>query len=122
MMKMIINPGSEIPVGEVDIAIQNAVKWLNATNQNGVHDIVLDCKPCGYDGKGRWDFRFTHRITGVVKELTIHGLTDEEVKKLQFFPRVYWDGSSTADPKNEDFLKEGYALRIMPNGYEEIKP
>ena len=62
---------------------------------------------------GDWNFKFKHLVTGAVVDLDIHGFTEEESEKFMFHPRVYWNGSSTAGPKIEDWLTDGYTYRIL---------
>ena len=111
-MKMIINPGSEITKGDLIVAADNAVKWLSTMILNGICDVQVNL-----EGKelndNRWRFDFKHKITGVIKELDMHGFTEDEIKLMTFPPRTYWDGSSCVEPTNEDFLKTGYSLRIV---------
>jgi len=57
-------------------------------------------------------FYFTHKVTGKVATLKIHGFTKEQCQKFILHPRVYWNGSSTANPKIEDWLDDGFKYRV----------
>jgi len=108
---LIINPGSENKGGTFEQALENAYGWLEniikeypevkmTTHENRLND-------------GDWEFKFTHGVTGKQVNLQTHGFTEEQCEKFVFHPRVYWDGSSTADPKVEDWLTDDYTYRII---------
>lgn len=62
------------------------------------------------DGEGRWRFTFRHRVTGVLVYLDTHGIDQVDAYERQhvFPPRVYWNGSSTGEPKLDDFVAPGF--------------
>lgn len=107
---VIINPGSENKGGTLEQAKINANKWLKNIHNEGFYEVNIS------EGKrlddGDYEFIFTHNITKKEVKLHIHGFTEEECKKFIFHPRVYWNGSSTADPKIEDWLTDEYTYRI----------
>jgi hypothetical protein len=114
MTGLIINPGSHIgEPGEgwtntVETARDTAVYWLSTMRATGMTDVEL------LDGtaerEGRWVFILRHAVTGTTVELEIHGIDNVAAyeKKHIFAPRVYWNGSSTANPKLEDFAAPGF--------------
>ena len=58
------------------------------------------------------------KMFGKSIELHTHGFTDEECEKFIFKPRIYWNGSSTAECEPENWLVDGCKFRIV---YEKIK-
>jgi len=111
--QVLINPGSgPLTEGTLEQAWVLAKDWLAMMEAHHVHDVQIVGEP-EYDGKGRWAFVFEHKITGVHKILETHGLTDEQAKEYMFYPRTYWDGSSTGTPDPETFLAPGYRLQIV---------
>lgn len=120
MSGLIINPGSRIPqnpqgwTNTYEQARRNAEEWLEQMRRDGFgHDVILLSGPEKQaDGGGRWIFRFQHQITGVCCLLETHGISDEDLEpyRLQaiFLPRVYWNGSSSANPALDDFAAPGY--------------
>ena len=105
---IVINPGSENKGGTIDQAKKNARKWLKAIHEEGFSEVVMSEGEHG----DYFEFLFTHNVTKKVATLRIHGFTEEERKEFMFSPRVYWNGSSTGDPKIEDWLEEGFKYRI----------
>lgn len=106
---MIINPGSENKGGTFEQALKNAFVWLkNIQSEFPEVEMTVDERK----GDGSWIFEFTHQITKKQACLEIHGFTKEECDAFVFHPRVYWNGSSTADPKIEDWLADGFSYRI----------
>ena len=112
---LIINPGSHI--GEPGEGWMNtretargyAENWLAKMHGEGMTDVdLLDSTT---EREGRWVFTFRHAATGATVELEIHGIdnTDAYERRHTFAPRVYWNGSSTADPQLEDFAAPGFA-------------
>lgn len=106
---IIINPGSKIKGGTLKQAEANAKCWLKDIHDKGLTDVVMTK---GVDRDGLFVFNFKHPITGVVVHLDTHGFTDEECQEFTFSPRVYWNGSSTANPKIEDWAKEGFRYKV----------
>jgi hypothetical protein len=115
---MIVNPGSgPIAAGKgwvntYEGARPSATAWHAEMLSTGMEvDLLL---PGEKLDDGRWMFGFRHRVTGVVVELTTHGIDNLDAyrKERVFDPRVYWNGSSSADPKLEDWAAPGFrALR-----------
>lgn len=114
MSGLIINPGSRIaPPGEgwtntEAKARDRAGNWLGKMHAEGMTDVEL------LDGAeprdGRWLFTFRHKVTGATATLEMHGIDPAEAYERQhvFTPRVYWNGSSCADPCLEDFAAPGF--------------
>lgn len=109
-MKVIINPGSENTGGTIEQATVNAQEWLKSIHDEGFCEVQMKFKE--RYGTGNFLFVFTHRITQKEAFLEIHGFTEEECKEFIFHPRVYWNGSSTSNPKIEDWLADGFKYRI----------
>lgn len=109
-MAFIINPGSENKGGTFTQANANAEKWLKQIHEEGFPEVTME-----FHGKqdGSFIFHFTHAVTKIKVELSIHGFTDEEAAVFVFRPRVYWNGSSTANPKIEDWLTDEYEYKIV---------
>ncbi len=114
---LIINPGSHVEGGTVEQARINAQPFLDGIHKMGMGEVSIDPDPV-YDD-GRWTFVFRHPATGKTVLLQTHGLTDEECWKRLFIPRIYWDGSSTAEPQITDFLPDGWTYRVV---FEPLKP
>jgi hypothetical protein len=109
-MTVIVNPGSRINPSlpnSYERAQQYARKWLDQMRAEGISDIELIDNREFSDG--RWRFRFRHLITGVTVNLDQHGLSDNDDKSI-FPTRVYWNGSSSANPSIEDFAAPGYVM------------
>ena len=114
-MTMIINPGSRIgEPGEgwtntYEIAQATARYWLTTMHANGMTDVEL------LDGTREreklWVFTFRHAVTGTTVELETHGIDNMEAygRQCVFTPKVYWNGSSTANPELDDFAAPGFA-------------
>ena len=125
MSTLIINPGSHVAGGTEAQALANAREWLTHMRENGITDpsIVLDEQSRKHEN-GRWSFMFRHLLTGIERELSIHGLTEDEAKAFAARnivgarPRVYWKGSSCSDPDMLDWMAPGYVLAIIPAGDE----
>lgn len=128
-MSVLINPGSG-PVAETgdgwtnsyEGALAEAQQWLSRIHADGMEDVklVLPCSCRADVDGGRWSFGFYHPVSGVVVVLQTHGVSDVDayMKERIFPPRVYWNGSSSAEPKVEDWLHPGYqvvkTLRATP--------
>lgn len=114
-MTAFINPGSRIggqPDGwtnTVEQAVLNARAWLDRMRKEGFTDIEIG-EP-GPEDQGRWPFVFRHTVTGVEVTLETHGISDPTAYEKQhiFAPRVYWNGSSSAEPDLDDFAAPGFA-------------
>lgn len=109
-MGKIINAGSENKGGTFEQAKINAEEWLLFNHEEGFLEVEMQFVKQCKDGNFQFDFK--HTVTQKVVSLVIHGFTEEECKKLMFDPRVYWDGSSSATPKIEDWLVDGFKYRI----------
>jgi hypothetical protein len=118
---MIINPGSRIGepgdgwTNTFEEARAEAGRWLTRMHASGMTDVQLldGAHPdADMEGDGRWVFTFRHTVTGVTAELATHGIDDTAAYERQhiFAPRVYWNGSSTAEPELENFAAPGFAL------------
>lgn len=114
---LIINPGSKVPPGTKQQAIENAIGWLDQMIENGIYNVVLCDSPVP-EGE-RWVFKFKHILTRKTATLSMHGLSQNEVEEYQkgnifgAMPRVYWNGSSSDEPKLEDFLADGFCIDIV---------
>ncbi len=119
-MTMITNPGSG-PVAtsgdgwtnDYAGAEANARRWHERMQADGIRDVELTLPGVpapGFDG--RWIFDFTHTVSGVVVQLEVHGLDDDEYRayerKRVFGPRTYWNGSSSDSPEIEQFAAPGF--------------
>ena len=109
-MAVIINAGSENKGGTFEQAKINAEKWLKSIHEEGFLEVEMSF--IEQEKGGSFQFDFKHTVTQKVATLYIHGFTDDECSKFVFHPRVYWNGSSTADPKIEDFLADGFKYRV----------
>lgn len=99
-MSIIINAGSENKGGTFEQVEINANEWLKDIHDKGFLEVEMSfVQQCN---NGNFQFDFKHPVTQKVVTLLIHGFTEEECKKFTFHPRVYWNGSSTADPEIED--------------------
>jgi hypothetical protein len=114
--------------GTFEQASQVAEEWLEAMQRGGIQDVALyaTCyepkdNVCG-QGVGYWTFQFEHRVTGVVATLETHGLTPEEFRERIYPPKIYWNGSSSANPEVGDFLKDGYSVRIVKDENKGVTP
>lgn len=113
-MVVFINPGSRInnaPVGwtnTYETALEAANDWLARMRADGFTDITMTGDETEQDG--RWRFIFTHQVTNVSVELETHGIDNLKAYERQtiFSPRLYWNGSSSANPKLADFAAEGF--------------
>lgn len=111
---MLINPGSRIgEPGEgwtntCETARGYAGQWLAQMHGEGMTGVELLDSSTERDG--RWIFTFRHAVTGKTVELEIHGIDDTDAYKKRhvFEPRIYWNGSSTSDPKLEHFAAPGF--------------
>jgi hypothetical protein len=115
-MALIINPGSRVASPEYDGDWQNteakarerAQEWLCKMHAEGMTDVEL------LDGTeprdGRWLYTFRHKITGATAKLEIHGIDPIAAYEREhvFGARIYWNGSSCADPALEDFAAAGF--------------
>ena len=109
-MGIIINAGSENKGGTFEQAEINAKEWLESIHNEGFPEVEMSFVKRHKDGD--WQFNFIHKVIGKVATLEIHGFTKEQREVFAFHPRVYWNGSSTADPKIEDWLTDGFKYRI----------
>jgi hypothetical protein len=115
---MIVNPGSKLKGGTEEQAIENAELWVSQMRNCGIRNVQVVNRP-EYDGKFRWRFILKHSLTDVEATLDIHGLTDDEVKKYvnnnicKAYPRIYWNGCSSSEPRLEDFLTDGFCIDIV---------
>lgn len=109
-MNIIINPGSKVSGGTFAQARKNARKWLRHVHQNFPEVTMVSLRK---PQDGRWSFLFRHPRTKKEVLLEMHGLTDKQAKALPFHPRVYWNGSSTAEPCPEDFITDGFEWRYV---------
>ena len=117
---IIINPGSKLANGTEKQAVKNANDWVMEMRENGIRYVQIVGSPIP-DGRFRWTFALRHSLTGVEATLAIHGLSAQEVEEyaannLGAQPRIYWNGSSSAEPQLEDFLTEGYYIDIVREG------
>lgn len=110
-MSIILNPGSENIGGTFAQAEINAKRWLASIHRQGFKEVEMSFE--GQHPTGNFGFLFTHKITKKTAYLLIHGFTDEEIKSFLFQPREYWQGSSTAEPKAEDWLADGFEYRVV---------
>lgn len=116
---MIINPGSKIGDAQAatgwtntyTTALAKAHEWLSRMRAEGIADVELTAAD-ETERDGRWTFTFRHTVTGVEVELDTHGIDDEAAYERQhvFAPRVYWSGSSSANPSLDDFAAPGYVM------------
>lgn len=81
--------------------------------QEGYPEVILVESEENYDDYYGWIFTFRHTITEKTAWLGIHGYTDEEVSSNKYFTRVWWNDSSTANPKVEDWLTDDYTYKIV---------
>lgn len=115
-MTVLINPGSQIggdPQGWSNTAEQArklANEWLDRMRVEGFVDIELTDD--GVEVVGRWQFVFRHTVTGAEVVLETHGIDnmDAYLKQHTFPPRVYWNGSSCAEPDLDDFAADGFSM------------
>lgn len=114
-MSIIINAGSENKGGTFEQALINANCWFKNIKEE-YPEVEMSTNKSKADGM--FDFIFTHGVTKKQVVLSIHGFTDKQCDEFTFSPRVYWNGSSTAEPKIEDWLADGFNYRIV---YEKIK-
>jgi len=114
--KVIINAGSENKGGTFEQALKNAKQWLRNIKREYPEVTMTTHKDICNDGD--YNFKFTHKVTGKCIDLQIHGFTKKECEQFVFHPRVYWNGSSTADPEISDWLTDDYTYKIT---YEKIK-
>lgn len=131
---LIINPGSE-PVDTDGQGWTNtyagacaiAEDWLTKMRDAGIgHDVELvlpapadTIDPPAPDSEGRWRFQYRHTVTDGTVELKTHGIDNldawAEGRILgSMGPRVYWKGSSSADPQLDDWAADGYVQTYRP--------
>ena len=111
-MRTIINPGSENKGGTFEQALKNAKEWHEEI-LNNFPEVTMTTNEERVEKNGNWIFRFTHPVTEKEAILEIHGFTKKECEKFMFWPRVYWNGSSTANPEIEDWLTDEFNYRIL---------
>lgn len=115
-MTILINPGSG-PVADsgngwtntYETARELAVGWLKRMHHDeGMRDVELLEGHGTRDG--RWVFTFRHSVTNVEIELETHGVDHIDAYQAErvFAPRVYWNGSSSANPELEHFAARGF--------------
>ena len=109
-MAFIINAGSQNKGGTLEQATRNAEQWLTNIHAEGFCDVKMEY--VGQQSDGDFVFHFTHAVTGKVATLETHGLTKEQEDTFIYRPRVYWNGSSTADPQISDWLADGFDYEI----------
>lgn len=109
----LINPGSRVERGTLSQALRNARGWHETLTEAGISGVSLDPEPVRFED-GRWTFAFRHDVTGVECHLTIDGLTAEQKRRLLFWPKVYWKGSSCSEPELADWLADGFRIAIVP--------
>jgi hypothetical protein len=117
-MGIIINAGSENKGGTFEQAEINAKEWLTNIHNEGFLEVEMSFIERHKDGD--WLFHFTHSVTKKVATLEVHGFTKEQREAFVFHPRVYWQGSSTADPKIEDWLSDEFNYKIVYERKEKI--
>lgn len=117
-MVLMVNPGSKVResgkgwTNTVELARREALEWLSRIHADGMTDVEL------LDGEtqsdGRWVFTFRHKITGTEVKLETHGVDDLKayMKENLAFPRVYWNGSSSADPEIQHFAAPGFVPHL----------
>jgi len=115
MTTLVINPGSgAIPAAgdgwtnTVEGARVEAQHWLTLIRDAGIQDVEMHPQERATDD-GRWQFGFCHTITGKYVVLETHGIDNLAAyeKERIFPPRVYWNGSSSADLDITDWLLPG---------------
>ena len=100
--------------GTLEQAKINAEEWLKSIHEEGFIDVEMTFKErYGEGGNFLFLFDFTHSVTKKVATLEIHGFTEEQCQKFVLHPRVYWNGSSTANPKIEDWLSDEFKFKIV---------
>jgi hypothetical protein len=119
MAATIINPGSHINPPPVDAEWTNtyaearaqAEEWLANIRSEGIADIEIVAED-QTEHEGRWRFTFRHRLTGVGVELETHGIDDMDAYRRRHLypPRVYWNGSSCADPELSNWAAPGWVM------------
>lgn len=109
-MPIIINPGSGNKGGTIEQARVIANEWLRNIHEDGIADVVIGEGVAQDDGMFLFEFR--HTVTGKSVYLKTHGFTDKECDEFMFRPRIYWDGSSTAEHKSEDWLTNDYKIKV----------
>lgn len=92
-----------------------ADEWLTKMRAEGIADVELATAD-ETEREGRWTFTFRHAVTEVEVKLETHGIDDMEAYNRQcvFEPRIYWNGSSTANPELSDFAAPGYVMTFRP--------
>jgi hypothetical protein len=115
---LLINPGSHIADDPDDEwtntyqqALTTAREWLTRIHSDGITDVELIAPhPTQAPHDGRWTFTFRHTITGTEVTLETHGIHPLEVYERRhiFGARIYWNGSSSADPELENFAAPGF--------------
>jgi len=116
----LINPGAHIGASTqaqgwtntYEEAKRKVREWHDRMTEEGIRDVELILPGIPVNGEGRWTFLFRHTVTGVDVELETHGINDLDAYQRQhlFLPRVYWNGSSTSDPKPEDWAAPGFEI------------
>jgi hypothetical protein len=116
---VIINPGARLGAAQAAQGWSNtyataratAETWLRRMRGEGIADVELVAAD-ETEREGRWTFTFRHTVTGTDVELETHGIDDVTAYERQhiFAPRVYWHGSSSANPSLEDFAAPGYVM------------
>lgn len=109
-MPIIINPGSGNKGGTIEQAKVIANKWLSNIHEAGITDVVIGAVTPQDDGM--FLFEFLHTVTGKSVYLKTHGFTFAQSRHFRLHPRIYWNGSSVADPKPEDWLTDDYKIKV----------
>lgn len=121
-MSVFINPGSRIVqtdseptwTNTFEQAKKEAENWLETMRKEGIVDVaIVNWDETEYEG--RWRFEFEHAVTRVRVTLETHGIDNLTAyrKRAIFDPKVYWNGSSCANPSHEDFAAEGFKLTFV---------
>lgn len=110
-MVMIINAGSENSGGTLEQAKINANHWYDFMAVYNFDISEIEYKYVEQVRNG-FVFEFTHKVTKKSVFLVTHGYTEKQAESFMFPPRVYWNDSSTANPKLEDFETEEYKAII----------
>jgi hypothetical protein len=115
---VLINPGSGgVPAAghcwtnTVEEARREAERWLRRIREDGITHVTL-LPEVLREEEGRWTFGFRHDVTGVVVELETPGIDNLEAyrKERIFYPRIYWRGSSSSEPRVEHWAADGFEV------------
>lgn len=110
-MSIIINPGRSTVGGTYEDARKEAKRLLLCMEEDGITDITLLDEY--EEHNGRFIFTYQHNVTKKTGTWDITGLEGNYKEKgFIFQPRIYWNGSSCANPTWEDFLTPEYELTV----------